>query len=79
MTEYAFTLRYQLDDQADIDELLERLGEAGCDDAVIGVGQPGRLALEFVRESESVHEAIESALADVCKVVPRASLIDITT
>ncbi|EJR8320695.1 DNA-binding protein, partial [Escherichia coli] len=42
--EYTFTLKYQLaDDDRDPEALVERLGEAGCDDALIGIGQPGRL------------------------------------
>src|SRR5256885_15080855 len=45
--EYTFTLKYQLtDDDRDSQTLVERLGEAGCDDALVGIGQPGRLALE---------------------------------
>ena len=50
--EYTFTLKYQLaDEDRDADALVERLGEAGCDDALVGIGQPGRLALEFTREA----------------------------
>ncbi|WP_166360663.1 helix-turn-helix transcriptional regulator [Pseudomonas akapageensis] len=77
--EYIFTLKYQLatEDQ-DMDTLVERLGEAGCDDALVGIGQPGRLALEFVREAASAEEAVKSALADVCKAVPGARLIEAT-
>lgn len=43
---------------SDIDALVERLAEEGCDDALVGVGQPSRLALEFVREAASEHDAI---------------------
>ncbi|WP_447902999.1 hypothetical protein [Pseudomonas serbica] len=47
--ECTFTLKYQLlTDDNDTDAILDRLAEEGCDDAVVGVGQPGRLALEFV-------------------------------
>ena len=70
--EYEFTLRYQLLKDENVDLLLERLAEAGCDDAVVGIGQPGRLALAFVRESRSAKEAIESALHDVRTAVPWA-------
>ena len=59
-------------------ELVERLGEAGCDDAVIGTGQPGRLALNFTREARSVKAAIISALRDVKRAVPDAELIEVT-
>ncbi|MFQ6748738.1 DNA-binding protein, partial [Bordetella pertussis] len=52
--EYLFTLKYQLADaDSDLDALVERLGEAGCDDALVGMGLPGRLVLEFTREADS--------------------------
>lgn len=75
--EYIFTLKYQLDGcDSDLDVLVERLGAAGCDDALVGVGQPGRLALEFSREASSAEEAVRTALADVKKVIPTARLIE---
>ena len=75
--EYNFTLKYQLAEQdANHDELVERLGAAGCDDALVGVGQPGRIALEFVREAESAEAALMSALADVKRAIPSAKLIE---
>jgi hypothetical protein len=76
--EYEFTLKYQLIEDENVDAMLERLAEAGCDDAMVGVGQPGRLALAFVREAPSAMEAIESALSDVRKAVPGARLIEAT-
>ena len=76
--EYTFTLKYQLaDDEGDTDALVERLGEAGCDDALVGIGQPGRLALEFTREAADAEEAVRSALADVRHAVPSARLIEV--
>lgn len=75
--EYIFTLKYQLaDHDSDPDALVERLGAAGCDDALVGVGQPGRLALEFIREAGSAEEAMRSALADVKAAIPSARLIE---
>ena len=75
--EYTFTLKYQLtEDDSDPDGLVERLGEAGCDDALVGIGQPGRLALEFTREADSADAAVRSALADVRSAVPSARLIE---
>lgn len=45
---FTFTLKYELtSDESDINALMERLAEEGCDDALVGVGQPGRLVLEF--------------------------------
>ncbi|MNU57265.1 hypothetical protein D3C71_463840 [compost metagenome] len=76
--EYTFTLKYQLvDNDRDSDALVERLGEAGCDDALVGIGQPGRLALEFTREAADACVAIRSALADVRRAVPSARLIEV--
>ncbi|MDH0056465.1 helix-turn-helix transcriptional regulator [Stutzerimonas stutzeri] len=76
--EYTFTLKYQLaDDDRNPDVLVERLGEAGCDDALVGIGQPGRLALEFIREAENADAAVRSALADVRSALPSARLIEV--
>ncbi|WP_306580936.1 DNA-binding protein, partial [Dokdonella sp.] len=70
---------YQLaDDDRDADALVERLGEAGCDDALVGIGQPGRLALEFTREAADADAAVRSALADVRRAAPSARLIEVT-
>ncbi len=75
--ECTFTLTYQLpSDDNDMDAIMDRLAEAGCDDALVGIGQPGRLALEFVREASSVHDTIEDAIEDVRRAVPNARLIE---
>lgn len=75
--EYEFELRFKIpSDETDGDALVERLGEEGCDDAVIGIGQPGRIALRFTREAKSAKSAIVSALQDVKKAVPAARLIE---
>lgn len=76
--EYTFTLKYQLaDEDQDLDALVERLGDAGCDDALVGIGQRGRLALEFTREASDADTAVRSALADVRRAVPTAKLIEV--
>ncbi|MGF6774616.1 putative DNA-binding transcriptional regulator AlpA [Paraburkholderia sp. GAS199] len=75
--EYVFTLKYRLAaEDSDLDAIVERLGEAGCDDATIGVGQPGRMALVFTREGVSAFEALISALEDIKRVVPSARLVE---
>lgn len=74
--EYEFVLRYQLIEGDVNDALLERLAEVGCEDALIGIGLPGRLSLEFVRESPNAKEAIENALEADCAAVPSARLIE---
>jgi hypothetical protein len=75
--EYTFTLRYRLaDPDQDPEVLVERLAEAGCDDALLGIGQRGYLALEFTREAETALQAFRSALSDVKAAIPTARLIE---
>jgi predicted DNA-binding transcriptional regulator AlpA len=77
--EYDFVLKFKLVD-ANLagDDVVERLGAAGCDDATIGVGVPGRVALSFTREAGSAKQAIISALEDVKRAIPDAELIEVT-
>lgn len=70
---YEFTLRFQISDENAVD-VAERLAEAGCTDALLGTGQPGSVALMFMREAASAKEAFESALADVKSALPEARL-----
>ena len=76
--QYCFTLNYQLaDSDADLDELINRLADAGCDDALIGIGLPGRMAIEFTRSARSAQAAMTSALSDVRRAMPLAKLIEV--
>jgi AcrR family transcriptional regulator/predicted DNA-binding transcriptional regulator AlpA len=75
--QYEFELRFKIPaDGPDVERVVERLGEAGCNDALVGIGQPGRIALKFTREAQSAKQAIVSALEDVKKAVPAAKLIE---
>jgi hypothetical protein len=77
VNQYDFTLNFALPQQdADPEEFVEQLFAEGCDDALIGIGQHGRLALDFAREAPSAVEAILSALSDVQRVIPGARLIE---
>lgn len=79
MKAYEFTLKFSLENEADNPaEYIERLGAAGCDDALIGIGQHGRIALNFIRESTSAYEAIVSAVADVKEAIPDTKLVEAT-
>ena len=76
--QYCFTLNYQLaHSDADLDELINRLADAGCDDALIGIGLPGRMAIEFTRSARSAQSAMTSALSDVRRAMPLAKLIEV--
>ena len=74
---YTFTLKYSpSEEDRDLDDMIERLGAAGCDDALVGTGRAGRLALNFTREGASADQAVRSAIADVHRAVPTATLIE---
>ena len=76
--DYIFTLKSQLAQcDSDPDVLVERLYAEGCDDALVGVGLPGRLALEFTREAETAEAALLSALMDVKRIIPDARLVEV--
>ncbi|MFA9218896.1 MAG: hypothetical protein ACEQSK_17570 [Sphingomonadaceae bacterium] len=71
-----FTLSYRLAaHDCDQDELLERLGAAGCTDALIGLGVSGQLTLLFHREASDPDLAMLGALEDVRRTIPSAKLI----
>ncbi len=77
--EFEFTLKFTLTSESPgVDELVERLGAAGCNDALVGIGQTGRIALDFTREADSAKQAIFSALEDVKGAIPKAKLLEVT-
>ncbi|WLI89277.1 hypothetical protein Q4S45_21700 [Massilia sp. R2A-15] len=75
--EYFFTLTFSLRrTDTNLDEIVERLGSAGCTDSLVGTGTPGLIALEFSREAKSAREAMASAMTDVMHAIPMAELIE---
>ena len=77
MNVYEFALKFRLPDAgADPDQYVEALGDAGCDDATVGIGQPGRIALAFDREARSASHAIASAVREVKRAIPGAELVE---
>lgn len=75
--EFDFVLRFRVPlSDWDPSQLVERLGDAGCTDANIGVGVPGRLALDFSREADTASDAIESAIAAVESAISSAELYE---
>lgn len=75
--EYSFTLKYQLAaDDRDAAAIVERLGAAGCDDALVGTGVAGRIALAFTRDAATADAALRSALEDVRRAIPGARLTE---
>lgn len=72
---YEFTLVYELPrPECEPAAYVDALYEAGCDDALVGIGTIGKIALAFTREAESRDAAVTSANADVLKAIPGARL-----
>jgi hypothetical protein len=79
MKEYEFTLKFNLQNsQVAASDYVEKLYENGCDDALIGIGAKGYIALDFIREASSAYAAVSSAISDVKNVIPHAVLIEAT-
>lgn len=78
MAEYEFTLNFNLPDaQSNPEDYLESLATVGCDDALIGIGKRGKIALNFIRESSSAKEAVHSAIAQVVLAIPQAVFLEV--
>jgi hypothetical protein len=74
---YEFTLKFSLPSPSEeMDTYVERLGAAGCDDAAVGIGQKGRIALSLIREAASAERAVLSGIADVRRAITDARLIE---
>jgi len=77
MREYEFTLRFSLPESVVVDDnTLDRLYVEGCDDALVGFGVAGRIALDFARTAEAAAAAMLSAIQDVKRAIPGCKLIE---
>ena len=77
MHEYDFILVFRLASADEDPEIhLGRLLEEGCDDASVGIGRRGSIALDFGREASSAREAVLSAIAAVKRAIPDATLVE---
>lgn len=74
--QYDFTLRFKLSGRdGDTWQVVERLGEGGCRDALVESGVPRQIAMVFTRCAGTKLEAIQSAIDDVLKALPGAVLL----
>jgi predicted DNA-binding transcriptional regulator AlpA len=77
MKTYEFELKFSLPATTpDSRYFIERLGEAGCTDALVGIGKSGRIAFHFNRDAKCAFEAVLSAIKDIKQAIPEASLIE---
>lgn len=74
---YEFTLRFAIPAGAgSADEWINKLAKAGFEDALIAIGIPGRIVLDFERASSDADSALRDAVADVQREIPEARLIE---
>jgi hypothetical protein len=72
--EFEFDLVFALP-RKDMDEdaILDALFEAGCDDAVVGLGAPGLVGLAFTRTGEAAEAVIGAAIEAALSALPEGS------
>jgi len=78
MNQYEFTLKFQYphEEEVQLATVENCLYENGCDDALVGLGRHGRIALQFNRGGKSAEEVIQRAIEDVLRALPDAQLIE---
>lgn len=77
MTSFEFSLRLRLPTSlTDLDEIVNRLGEGGCTDALVALGLPGYVGLDFIREADTAVAAMNSAVSDACNALPGSELVE---
>ena len=76
MNSYTFMLNFTLPGrEADPEQYVDALFEAGCDDAAVGVGRLGMIGLDFTREAACAEDALRSAIRNVRIAIPGAELV----
>jgi hypothetical protein len=63
----------------DIEDVVDWLYEAGCDDAVVGCGNPGMLGLAFVRVGSDREAVIADAVQDALAGLPEGAAVEEVT
>jgi len=78
MSGYDFELLFALPDASgDPADHVEALGDAGCTDALLGIGRRGLIGLMFTREASSAEAAVLSAIKDVTGAIPGARVVEV--
>ena len=74
MNEFNFELVYKLKNGEDPEAYLDTLFEAGCDDALVGVGNVGYIELNYTCEASKSQQTFVEAIKKVKKAIPHAVL-----
>jgi hypothetical protein len=77
VSEFSFIVRVALPRDIGSEEAVDRLVEVGCDDAVIGSGQHGRLALAFDRRATDAPAALSGALEQIARALPGSVVVEV--
>jgi predicted DNA-binding transcriptional regulator AlpA len=77
MNTYEFELKFKLAEASDHPgQFVEQLAESGCTDALVGIGQNGRIAFHFSRDADSALDAVLSAITHIKSAIPGVTLIE---
>lgn len=75
---HRFTLLYSLPSEPPTgEEWMGGLLAAGCNDALVGLGRPGHVALEFERTASDRDAAVQAAQLAVATAWPGARLVEV--
>ncbi len=78
MKTYEFTLTFSLERVDEDPGIYEKaLWDYGCDDASIGLGRKGSIALMFDRKAKSAQDAVGNTISNVIQSIPGATLIEV--
>ena len=78
MKTYEYSLTFRLPaSNPNPDDYLDILFEAGCDDALIGLGTQGSIAIDFTRLKSSASKAVHSAINQVKMAIPGVELLEV--
>ena len=75
--EFQFDVMFRLPQRCpDIEDVVDKLFESGCDDAVVGLGTPGLLGLAFVRVGADREAVIAEAVRDALAGLPAGAVLE---
>jgi hypothetical protein len=79
MQSYEFSMVFALaSPEQDPEDYVDRLFEAGCDDALLGIGRAGGIALDFIREAPDARTAVITAISNVRAAIPDSVLVEVS-